>query len=214
MVKIKQLMDSSDRLINHLVESCDWLLELPGQSPKFFPAQYMLSFPLLFLLLLVQNSIIPEKAELESGTMVSETDSKKKLMGEEFKTLCRRNKIKLAVLFGSRANETARPDSDWDLAFHIKAEAYNPEPVNLALLKKNLIKELCVLLQTSQVDIVILNRASPFLKYWVVKSGKPVYQEKEGDFASFASLAVRGYSDSFVFRKAGKEYLDRKSLNG
>ncbi len=146
--------------------------------------------------------------------MVSETGSKNKLMSEEFKTLCRRNKIRLAVLFGSRADETARPDSDWDLAFQIKAEAYNPEPGDLAMRKKNLIKELSALLQTSQVDIVILNRASPFLKYWVVKSGKPVYQENKGDFASFASLALRGYSDSFVFRKAGKEYLERKSLNG
>ena len=122
--------------------------------------------------------------------------------------------IKLAVLFGSRAKGESRPDSDWDLAILFKDDFFDNNKHNLAVIKKNLIKELCSLFETSKVDLVILNRVSPFLRYRVAKSGLPLFEENVGDFASFVSLAVRSYSDSMVFTKAGKRYLEKRVLNG
>ena len=122
--------------------------------------------------------------------------------------------IKLAVLFGSRAKGESRPDSDWDLAILFKDDFYDHNKYNLADIKKNLLKELCSLLETSKVDLVILNRVSPFLRYRVAKSGLPLFEENEDDFASFVSLAVRGYSDSMVFTKAGKKYLEKRAGHG
>jgi uncharacterized protein len=130
------------------------------------------------------------------------------------KELFIKHNIKLAVLFGSRAKGESRPDSDWDLAILFKDDFYGHNRHNMAVIKKNFLKELCSLLETSKVDLVILNKVSPFLKYRVAKSGVPLFEENEGDFAAFASLAVRGYSDSIVFMKAGKRYLEKRDGNG
>ncbi len=96
---------------------------------------------------------------------------------------CLKHNIKLAVLFGSRAKGEPRPDSDWDLAILFKKDFYDNNKNNLAGLRKNLLKELCLLLETSQVDLVILNRVSPFLRYQVAKSGIPLFEETKNDFA-------------------------------
>ncbi len=146
--------------------------------------------------------------------MDSKLNPKDIFCNEHFKSLCKSKGIKLALLFGSRAKGEARPDSDWDLAFLVNEEKQKIDRQSLATLKRSLLKDLCNFLKTSQIDLVILNRASPFLKYQVAQSGIPLYQEIEGEFASFVSLAIRGYSDSFIFRDAGKKYLEMRSPNG
>lgn len=125
-----------------------------------------------------------------------------------------KHNIKLVVLFGSRARGEPWPDSDWDLAVLFDPENYKQNQHNVAGLRKELLRELCSVLGTSRVDLVILNQASPYLRYQVAKSGTPLYEEKKGDFASFASLAVRSYSDSKVFMKAGKRYLEKRAGRG
>jgi len=146
--------------------------------------------------------------------MDSKLNDEGKLNNEHFRLLCEKHGVRLAILFGSRAKGEAGSESDWDLAFLIDEEKQKIDRPLLASLKKNLIKDLSNHLKTSQIDLVILNRASPFLKYQVAQSGKPLYQVKEGEFASFVSLAVRSYSDSFIFRDAGKKYLEMRSSNG
>lgn len=166
------------------------------------------------LLLLMLFSIILEKVGMANSTMTDQLSKDEFLQNEKFRALCLRNGIKLAILFGSRVHGAKGPESDWDLAFWINEDVHTMTRKNLAGFRKKLVRELCFLLQTSQIDLVILNRASPFLKYRVAKNGKPLYEEKQGVFASFVSLAVRGYSDSFIFREAGKKYLGMGSLNG
>ncbi len=130
------------------------------------------------------------------------------------KEFCLKHNIQLAVLFGSRAKGEPRSDSDWDLAILVKSDFYKKEKNNPSGFRKSLLKELCFLLKTSQVDLVILNRVSPFLRYQVAKSGILLFEEKKGVFASFVSLAVRSYSDSFLFTRAGKRYLEKRALHG
>ena len=145
------------------------------------------------------------------GSKLNDAD---KLNNEHFRSLCEKHGVRLAILFGSRAKGEAGPESDWDLAFLIKEGKQKMDRTGLATLKKSLIKDLCNHLKTSQIDLVILNRAAPFLKYQVAQNGRPLYQAKEGEFAAFVSLAVRSYSDSFIFRDAGKKYLEMRPANG
>jgi len=146
--------------------------------------------------------------------MSSKLNNEDKLNNEHFRSLCEKHGVRLAILFGSRAKGEAGSESDWDLAFLIDEGKQKKDRLRFAALKKSLIKDLCNHLKTSQIDLVILNRASPFLKYQVAQKGRPFYQEKEGEFAAFVSLAVRSYSDSFIFRDAGKKYLEMRPSNG
>jgi len=146
--------------------------------------------------------------------MDSKLNDEDNLNNEHFRLLCEKHGVRLAILFGSRAKGEAGSESDWDLAFLINEAKQRMDRPWLAALKKSLIKDLCDHLKTPQIDLVILNRASPFLKYQVAQNGRPLYQVKEGEFASFVSLAVRSYSDSFIFRDAGKKYLEMRPSNG
>jgi len=68
-----------------------------------------------------------------------------------------------ALIFGSHAGGHARPDSDLDLALCFR----NP-PLGLALL--NTINTLSNIAQ-KEVDLVVLNRASAFLRHQIIKEG-------------------------------------------
>jgi len=146
--------------------------------------------------------------------MDSKLNDEDKLNNEHFRLLCKKHEVRLAILFGSRAKGEAGSESDWDLAFLINEAKQKMDRPWLTALKKSLIKDLCNHLKTSQIDLVILNRASPFLKYQIAQNGRPLYQAKEGEFASFVSLAIRSYSDSYIFRNAGKKYLEMRPFNG
>lgn len=124
----------------------------------------------------------------------------------EFAEFCRRHGIRLAVLFGSRSRGLARPDSDWDFAFWL--EPRTTDASRLAGKKRAITRELCVLLRTSRVDVVLLNFASPLMRYQVARHGRPVYQDRSDRFASFVSLAIRSYSDGKLFSRAERLYLE------
>ena len=68
-----------------------------------------------------------------------------------------------ALIFGSHARGRTRPDSDLDLALCFR----NP-PQGLALL--DMINTLSNIAQ-KEVDLVVLNRASAFLRHQIIKEG-------------------------------------------
>ncbi len=146
--------------------------------------------------------------------MAEEMIIEQKLSSDQFKALCSRHHVRLAVLFGSRAEGEALSGSDWDLAFWFKETDLQSVEQGAAVIKRRLVKDLCSLLQTSQLDVIILNRASPFLKYQVARKGKPLYQESKDTFASFISLAIRSSSDFRIFQKAGRKYLEMGPAHG
>ncbi len=134
-----------------------------------------------------------------------------KLKNEQFKALCVKYNVRLVMLFGSRAKGQFKPSSDWDLAFWFDEKALKKSMLDLGRLKKNLVKELCAILQTSEIDLVILNRTSPFLKYKVAQTGRPIYMQNKDDYAVFVSRAIRSLSDGFIFKEAGKKYLKERA---
>lgn len=77
--------------------------------------------------------------------------------------------VKLAYLFGSQANGTAGPMSDYDFAIYLN-EKNSQKRFDVRL---KLMSELSLLLKTDAVDVIVINDTeSPDLKYDIIKEGK------------------------------------------
>lgn len=81
--------------------------------------------------------------------------------------------VKLAYFFGSKANGTDGPLSDYDFAVYLSEK----DKRKRFELKLNLMGKLSLALRTDAVDVVILNDTeSPELKYSIVHDGKLIYE--------------------------------------
>ncbi len=126
-----------------------------------------------------------------------------------FADFCRRNNVRLALLFGSRATGYARDESDFDVAVLLD-ENYSKDMFERGNRKRTLLHNLTTYFSSSRIDLVILNDASSFLLYHVTQTGKVLYEDVPGEFARLASLAIRQYSDGQLFREVEKKYVNRQ----
>jgi predicted nucleotidyltransferase len=97
------------------------------------------------------------------------------------------SRIAYALLFGSRARGTPRPDSDLDLAVGL---ARRMEPLELG--------ELVGKLESATgrtVDLVLLDEAPPALAYRVFRDGEVVCDRDPAAFASRKARAILEYLD-------------------
>lgn len=88
--------------------------------------------------------------------------------------------IKLVYFFGSAANETAGPTSDYDFAVYFDLRLdLNKDKEKMFDIKFKLMNLLSRALNTDKVDVVILNLTeSPEFKYEVIKNGKLIYEKE------------------------------------
>ena len=108
--------------------------------------------------------------------------------------------VALFVLFGSRAREDARPDSDWDVAFAATSA------VNALALRLTFVD----LLGTDRVDLVDVKRASALLRYRVARDGVLLFEREPGRFAGFWMESVQFWCDvAPLVRAGGEEILTR-----
>jgi predicted nucleotidyltransferase len=129
------------------------------------------------------------------------------LHGCRFQDFCADNNVKLALLFGSVVQGKMRSDSDIDLALLIEKSYFPRESFLRGRLKRRMIRELSALLRTSLLDLVILNQASPFLRHQVARACEVLYEKSPGDFADYASLALRQHNDARLFYELEAAYL-------
>ncbi len=95
--------------------------------------------------------------------------------------------IELAVLFGSAARGTARPDSDVDIGI---------VPTRTMTLRERL--DLGVALERAlscEVDLVILDANSSTLLRLEAAKGRPLLERTPGAFADFVSRALFAHDD-------------------
>ncbi|MEI9477427.1 MAG: nucleotidyltransferase domain-containing protein [Deltaproteobacteria bacterium] len=118
---------------------------------------------------------------------------------ERLAPLFNEKRLRLVLLFGSVATKKANKHSDIDLGFLFD------EPSNILDLTNRVIN----LLQTDNVDVVDLRRASPLLMAASVKHGKLLYERSPGVFHEFCSLAVRRFVDTKKLRDAQGKGIDR-----
>lgn len=131
------------------------------------------------------------------------------LHSQAFGQICREHGLELAVLFGSIAAGRPTAGSDVDLAVLLDPARVARGDSHLRRAASALLKDLMHFLGTSEIDLVILNRANPLLRHQVARTGVPLYQARPSLFAEFCSLAVRQHEDSRVFYQATDRYLEQ-----
>lgn len=104
---------------------------------------------------------------------------------------------RLIVLFGSVVRREGRVPEDLDLG------VLGTRPLDPVTVTNRLIQELGV----QQVDVAYLNRADPLLLAVVARDGIPLFEAQPGDFAQFASLALRRYADTRKFRESERQEI-------
>lgn len=83
--------------------------------------------------------------------------------------------LRFLLLFGSRTQGQARPESDWDFGYVAHRE-FDSMP---------LYTDLLLILESNQVDLVDLNRASGLLRYRAVKDGLLLFEAQKGEYEKF-----------------------------
>ena len=106
-----------------------------------------------------------------------------------FERLCRRHQVRLAVVFGSTVAERRTAQSDLDLAFWLEGRRLEGQDLVLT-------NALMRVLHRNDVDVVVLNHASPLLAWQVASTGRMVYERHPGQFHQFQVLAMKRYDDS------------------
>ncbi|MBC7228941.1 MAG: ribbon-helix-helix protein, CopG family [Actinobacteria bacterium] len=111
-----------------------------------------------------------------------------------------REDVALAYLFGSRAKGTAGRMSDLDIAV-----LFEPGGDRGSMMERRLdiMSRLAELLGEEKVDVLLLNEASPGLRFAVIKDGKPVYAREEGSRIAFEAETCMRYLD---FRWVEEDY--------
>ena len=109
----------------------------------------------------------------------------------------------LVAVFGSRAKGNAREASDVDvavLARHV--------PEEKADWLGGLEADLSAAFRGFEIDVALLNEASPLLMFEVARTGRAIFGEA-GAFSAFRSLAARMYYDNERRMNRQAEYLAR-----
>ncbi len=114
---------------------------------------------------------------------------------EKLAPLLKEENLQLVLLFGSAASGKMHKQSDIDLAFLFDG------PVDILTLTNKVIR----LLHNDTIDVIDLRRASPLLKFAVVRGGVLIYEREAGMFSKFYSLAFRMYIDTKKLRDAQVE---------
>lgn len=87
----------------------------------------------------------------------------------------RRDEVVMAFLFGSQAKGITHSASDWDIAAYFKPKEYlELETEEEYPGDSKIWSDLVDVLQTNDVDFVVLNRAAPSLVYSVLSAGIPL----------------------------------------
>jgi predicted nucleotidyltransferase len=117
--------------------------------------------------------------------------------------LSERPEIHFAYLFGSLAKGTQNRLSDVDVAVFLDPEFLaRPHAEHSYGYKAHLITELMSHLRTNQIDVVILNHASPFLRFQVLRDGIVICETNREERIQFQAQALSRYFDLKPFLEA------------
>jgi predicted nucleotidyltransferase len=123
--------------------------------------------------------------------------------------------VRLGFLFGSRATGRSRADSDFDIAVLLDdAAAREERGRTIRRLGSRLGREV----DSTLLDIVILNDAPALLRHRVLRDGALLYQRSPEDRVRFAIETIRDYQDGAYrreqFTKRRIQRLKARTRNG
>lgn len=110
--------------------------------------------------------------------------------------------ILLAFVFGSVAKGRERGESDVDIAVLFS----NKPPFKRSFEIKDEISDIL----KKEIDIAVLNDASPILCMQVLKNGKIIFERKKGEYSKFFVNTSKLYYDLKICRAE----VERKILKG
>jgi len=127
------------------------------------------------------------------------------LIPEALTYLQSRADILFAYLFGSFGRGKQFPLSDVDIAVYLE------EPRELQEKKMEILGALINILQTDEIDLVVLNNAPLPLKMRILESKKVIVDRKPFVRHHYESLTMREYFDFSILEA---EILNRRFLSG
>jgi predicted nucleotidyltransferase len=113
--------------------------------------------------------------------------------------------VLFAYLFGSLAKGKIAPLSDVDIAI------YCSEEIGLVVRKLEILGELTRLLQTDEIDLVVLNSAPITLRMKILENKKVIVDNDPFLRHRYESLVMREYFDFSILEMA---ILERRFLHG
>ena len=135
---------------------------------------------------------------------------------EKLKTyFSNRSEVLLAYLFGSEATKQTHNLSDLDIAIY-------SEPVQMKKLNTKepygyqaaVLSDLVGLLRRNDIDLVIMNHATPLFAYEVVRRGKIVFCRNMRFRIEFEIQTFKKYVDTKKLRDFQNYYLEKRIEQG
>ncbi|WAM33057.1 type VII toxin-antitoxin system MntA family adenylyltransferase antitoxin [Caldicellulosiruptor morganii] len=123
------------------------------------------------------------------------------------------NTIVFAYLFGSYAKGKANENSDVDIAVYVDEELANDSKRLLEFQIKHMIGISDIL--RKEVDLVILNQASPLLRHEVISEGILIIEKDHDRLVNFKKMSFYYYQDWLHIMKIKMMYIkERIADNG
>jgi len=122
----------------------------------------------------------------------------------KFKEIAKKHNLLVFILFGSRANNTDKKNSDYDLAYYAKKELSSEKYLELF---EDIMKEL----KDEKIDLIDINKnKSHLLRYQIFSKGMCLYEFKKGFFNELKYRAWFDYKDFECYYKTQNEIVKRK----
>ncbi len=126
----------------------------------------------------------------------------------------KRDEVLLAYLFGSVAEDKQNKLSDLDIAVLVETDKLGKLDEQPFGYQVSAMTDLISLLKTNDVDLVILNYATPLLSHEVIKYGEVIFCRDEEMRIQFEVRTLQQYIDTKPLRDIQHEYLVRRIKSG
>ncbi|MCX7680605.1 MAG: nucleotidyltransferase domain-containing protein [Anaerolineae bacterium] len=113
--------------------------------------------------------------------------------------LTEQSEVILAYLFGSQADGSADPQSDYDIAVLVRDPSLE--------LWARLAHEIATVLETERVDLVLLNQAPVELAYAVIAQGRLLYERSVAERVEFEAKVLSLYGDYLPMLRRQREEI-------
>lgn len=133
---------------------------------------------------------------------------------KRLKQFCRKNNISLFIFFGSASKGHISKNSDLDIAISFSDNKKLNRNIPLFKILAPLEAELAKIFSISnfegilEIDLVLINHASPLLKYNISQNGELFYEAEPGLYADFAVRAMKEHNDARKFYRLAKKNIE------
>ena len=122
----------------------------------------------------------------------------------KLESVFRAHEVQLAYLFGSQAKEQAGPLSDFDFGVLFRATLSPAERFRRSL---ELSADLMGVVHAQRLDVVVLNDASPAIRFKIIEHGQVIYNEDERVRVRFEAKTMSEYLDTKPLRELYRQRL-------